>query len=70
MASELNCVSPAVSISLAEGIVRLLDDSGPYTKTREEISRVFSLERTVDRYETLLTELAGVPVAQEGGAVA
>jgi glycosyltransferase involved in cell wall biosynthesis len=56
--------------SLAEGIVRLLDDSGPYTKTREEISRVFSLERTVDRYETLLTELAGVPVAQEGGAVA
>jgi glycosyltransferase involved in cell wall biosynthesis len=44
--------------ALAEGIVRMLDDSTPYLKTREEIASVFSLERTIDQYEALLAELA------------
>jgi glycosyltransferase involved in cell wall biosynthesis len=44
--------------ALAEGIIRMLDDSSPYIKTREQITDVFSLERTVDRYEALLAELA------------
>jgi glycosyltransferase involved in cell wall biosynthesis len=45
--------------ALAEGIVRVLDDSASYRKTREEIASVFDLDRTLDRYEALLAELAG-----------
>ncbi|MBN1810296.1 MAG: glycosyltransferase family 4 protein [Anaerolineae bacterium] len=44
--------------ALAEGIVRMLDDSAPYLKTREEVASVFNLERTIDQYEALLVELA------------
>ena len=56
--------------SLADGIVRLLDNSGPYTKTRAEVASVFNLERTVQQYEALLAELAGVPLDQDGGETA
>jgi glycosyltransferase involved in cell wall biosynthesis len=44
--------------ALAEGIVRVLDDSTSYLKTREEVAGVFNLERTIDQYEALLAELA------------
>jgi glycosyltransferase involved in cell wall biosynthesis len=52
-------VPPRDERALAEGIVRMLDDSALYLKTREEVSGVFNLERTVDQYEALLAELAG-----------
>ena len=38
--------------ALAEGIIRMLDDSTPYLKTREEIAAVFNLERTLDHAST------------------
>jgi glycosyltransferase involved in cell wall biosynthesis len=50
--------------ALAAGIVRVLNDSVPYRKTREHIENVFNLERALDQYEALLAELAG----QGGGA--
>jgi glycosyltransferase involved in cell wall biosynthesis len=46
--------------ALAEGIVRMLGGASSYRKTREEVASVFDLERTVDQYEALLAELAGV----------
>jgi glycosyltransferase involved in cell wall biosynthesis len=51
-------VPPRDARALAEGIVRMLEDSTPYLRTREEVAGVFDLERTVDRYEALLAELA------------
>jgi glycosyltransferase involved in cell wall biosynthesis len=51
-------VPPRDERALAEGIVRMLDDSAPYLKTRDEIASVFNLERTVDQYEALLAEIA------------
>jgi glycosyltransferase involved in cell wall biosynthesis len=52
--------------ALAEGIVRMLDDSGPYTKSREEVANVFSLERTVTQYEALLAELTEPEAGRQG----
>ena len=52
-------VPPCDEVALAEGIVRMLDDSTPYLKTWEEVASVFNLERTIDQYEALLAELAG-----------
>jgi glycosyltransferase involved in cell wall biosynthesis len=44
--------------ALAEGILRVLDDSTPYRKTREQVASVFNVQRTLDQYEALLAELA------------
>jgi glycosyltransferase involved in cell wall biosynthesis len=46
--------------ALADGIIRMLADSTPYRKTRAEVTRVFDLQQTLDQYEALLAELAGV----------
>jgi glycosyltransferase involved in cell wall biosynthesis len=51
-------VPPRDERALTGGIVRLLDDSSPYLKTRDEVSSVFNLERTVGQYEALLAEIA------------
>jgi glycosyltransferase involved in cell wall biosynthesis len=65
-ASGMGIIVPARDEkALAEGIVRVLDDSGSYTKTREEVARVFDLDRTIEQYEALLAELASA-VPQEG----
>jgi glycosyltransferase involved in cell wall biosynthesis len=48
---------------LAEGIIRVLNDSTPYRKTRDEVVEVFNLERTLDRYEALLAEVGDVSAA-------
>jgi hypothetical protein len=38
----------------------MLADSAPYRKTRAEVTSVFDLQQTLDQYEALLAELAGV----------
>lgn len=53
-------VPPRDERALADGIIRMLDDSTPYRKTRAEVTRVFDLQHTLDQYEALLAELAGV----------
>lgn len=60
-------VKPQDEKALAEGIIRMLDDSTPYCKPREHIASVFNLERTLDQYEALLAELAGVAPSRQGG---
>lgn len=56
-------VPPRDGKALAEGIVRMLEDRSLYCRTRVEVARVFNLDRTLDQYEALLAELAGVPAA-------
>lgn len=51
-------VPPRDEKELAEGIIRMLNDSTPCRKTRAEIANVFNLQRTLDQYEALLAELA------------
>jgi glycosyltransferase involved in cell wall biosynthesis len=63
-------VPPHDEKALAEGIIRMLNDSAPYRKPREHIACVFNLERTLDEYEALLAELAGVALPQRGGGAA
>jgi len=43
--------------ALAEGILRVLNDSTSYRKTRAQVADVFNLQRTLDQYEALLAEL-------------
>jgi len=57
-------VPPRDEKGLAEGITRMLGDSVPYRKTRAEIASVFNLQRTLDQYESLLAELAGITLSQ------
>jgi len=56
-------VPPRDAKGLAEGIIRMLNDSTPYRKTREQVASVFDLQRTLDQYEALLAELA----VEDGG---
>jgi glycosyltransferase involved in cell wall biosynthesis len=44
--------------ALADGIVRMLDNSSPYLKSREDVAAVFNLEKTIDQYEEILAGLA------------
>ena len=44
----------------------MLDDSTPYRKSRTELIRVFDLQQTIDQYEALLAELAGVSSDGQG----
>lgn len=55
-------VPPRDEKGLAAGIIRMLNDSTPYRKTRAQIASVFNVQRTLDQYEALLAELAGVPL--------
>ena len=50
-------VKPQDEHALADGIVRLLEHRGEYTKSREEIGEVFDLEKTIGTYERLLQSL-------------
>ena len=49
---------PGDAQSIGEAAVAVLDDTARYTKTRDEISRAFSLNDTLNRYEELFLSLA------------
>jgi glycosyltransferase involved in cell wall biosynthesis/ubiquinone/menaquinone biosynthesis C-methylase UbiE len=54
-------VAPHNPSALAEGLVEVLRNRACYTKSRAEIRAVFNTQRTLDQYEALMAELAGLP---------
>jgi glycosyltransferase involved in cell wall biosynthesis len=63
-------VPPHDEKALAAGIVQVLNDGASYRKAREFIEGVFNLECTLDQYEALLVELAGIPPSGQGRGAA
>ncbi|HET7087081.1 MAG TPA: glycosyltransferase [Anaerolineae bacterium] len=53
--------APRNPVALAEGLIEVLRHPAHYTKPKAEIRAVFNTERTVDQYEALMAELAGLP---------
>ena len=51
-------VKPRDERALADGLIDVLTHRERYTKSREEIESVFSLERTIDQYERLFESLS------------
>jgi glycosyltransferase involved in cell wall biosynthesis len=47
------------SQALADAIVQILQNKSRYARPREEISRKFSMDTTLDAYEKLFGELVG-----------
>jgi len=58
-------VPPRNERALAEGIVDVLRNPSRYSRTHEQIRRVFDLERSVDQYEEVLLSLVTSGVAVE-----
>ncbi|MDQ7029294.1 MAG: glycosyltransferase [Ardenticatenia bacterium] len=61
-------VPPRNAEALAEAVVDVLRRRSEYVRPREEIERIFSLDRTVEQYESLFAQLAqGSGVRREVG---
>jgi glycosyltransferase involved in cell wall biosynthesis len=50
-------VPPRDPKALAEGLVQVLTDPGPYLRTRDQVRQVFDTERTIAEYEQLMQRL-------------
>jgi len=57
-------VEPRNPRALAEGLVRVLEARASYLKPYAEIRQVFSTEKTIAQYESLLLNMAGPHVAR------
>jgi glycosyltransferase involved in cell wall biosynthesis len=50
-------VRPQDELALAEGLVAVLRDRDAYLRSREDIARIFDLDKTIDEYEHLFESL-------------